>query len=527
MNYLYILVAPSAVGKSSLLNEFRTKKNSATNDYYWYAINKYSTRDCRNANQKSRDRDDVINIDDKSDELIAAKNEYIKKKDEADINKQDAEIQLNFKLAEEKLQIERSHYIEKLCNSKGKVKNGIIYYMNRNIYAFNYREIEEGLKLHNCVIICSDFDTIKELKENPIFGNQVQVIYIASSMDENTLLERYKDRMKSGEKVFNITNEGLAKIEEYNEIMLSAGRLKYYEIIEANIPKLNNTWNSMLEYYKTICARKENIRKLFSLYIENIAYVDHVILNFYNLDYMYEQMRKIIENNNENDVNDKKIKTPLFMVCAAPSSGKGTLMEIVGNIGKINDTIIQVEKYAQRKPNPLTDHRDNMKPIGNEKFENYIKDKKNIWEWEGHKKNIKAIKKYAVDIEKINENIKNGNSQIFIANFEQIKKAKELFPNNIVILYLHATHESETLKHIENKRLTSIKENSVEKAKITDEQIKISKEFIEAVNSDLTEIKDTHMDYKKYISEVDHVLLNTGTEDDLINQMLKILKVYK
>ena len=256
---------------------------------------------------------------------------------------------------------------------------------------------------------------------------------------------------------------------------------------------------------------------------------------------MYEQMRQVIKHNNRIISKTVKPMYPIFMVCAAPSSGKGTLMEIVSDLGRVNGNLVQIKKYAKRAANQLTDRRDGMIPIGVDgKFEEHIK-YEFIWKWTGHKNSSKAQvgteKEYAVDLEEIQQNIKEKKCQIFISNFGEIEKARELFPDNIVVLYLHATHDTETRKHIERKRQLesrkSIQNNLPHGTDLSDSEItalfnessnyELYKKKVEA---DLDEIKDTHYQYIKYISQVDHVLLNTGTQDDLVLQMLKILKSY-
>lgn len=540
MNCLYILVAPSAVGKSALLHQLKTECCSQGQPF-WYAINKYSTRDCRGVDS-SGIADDVVDIDNKTEDLQKARQKYdlLRCNDVSSV-----EAQIKYKSALDELIAKRFQYIESYCKDTGDEKKGIVYHLNTNLYGFNYKEISSCLERGNGVIICSDFDTIRTLKNNPIFGKQVRVVYIASSMDEKVLLQRYKGRIGENEQIFNINKESLGLVENYNNLILSAARLGFYEKIEETIPLLNETWNSMLKYYTTICNRKEKIRLLFNQYIENIAIIDHVILNFYDLEYMFKQMKNVIINNNCGQ-NSQTISAPVFMVCAAPSSGKGTLMEIVSDIGKIDGSLIQIPKYAKREAAPLTDRRDGMIPIGSDgKFEDYISPSDCIWNWIGHKTSdtqasVSVEKEYAVNIQYIRNNIKNGKAQIFISNFGEIEKARALFPNNLVVLYLHATHDTETRKHIQKKRelesrkkirqiaqrdeSLDLSDDDVTKRFLSDDNQELLKNTI---NTDLNEIKETHYRYVDCISQVNHVILNTGTQDDLILQMLKVLKIYK
>ena len=99
------------------------------------------------------------------------------------------------------------------------------------------------------------------LKNNPDFGESVRVVYIASSMDEQVLLKRYKNRRGKGEQNFSISQDKLKLIESYINLILSAARIGYYEKIEQAVPLLNETWNSMLEilFYNMPPQRKNQV----------------------------------------------------------------------------------------------------------------------------------------------------------------------------------------------------------------------------------------------------------------------------
>lgn len=506
--YLYVLVAASAVGKSVLLHKMKEEK-------LWEPVNKYSTRDVRGP------EDDVKKIDDNT---ITTSNKV-------------------------ELRLARAERLKEMC-SGGK---GRVYYKNGNFYGFIYAEIIETLKTNNAVIIVSDFESIKELKERPELKGRVRVLYIASTIDERQLLDRYREREQTR---FNIDSEEtkkvIDKIDTFGLVLGSAVRLNYLDKIEEIMPLLNEEWNSILPYFNTIKTRAANIRRLYNGYIENISLIDYCLLNFYKLEYMYAQTRNII---NSNTSPKRQISyPPVFMVCAAPSSGKATLMEIVGDLGEIENSIRITTKYAKREPRPDTDKRDGMIAIGkNAEFRERIKNEKDIWEWQFHQPN--GVQ-YAVDLNEIRMNIDDGVPQIFISNMKQIEKALQHFPDHIVVLYLHATHETETRKHIEKKRIHDLEgelrqegydESEIvdilEKAKrvynfqfdIARGSNKIPNELPtdktenrlhNSIVADLKEIKDVHDEFPNFNVKIDHVLLNTGTEEDLINQMQNLLHYY-
>ena len=487
---LYILVAPSAVGKSVLLNKI-------TEEGLWVKIPKYSTRDTRG------NSDDVVKIDDYS------------------LSNLHEEERL-------KVRVQRISEINKLCGEN----NGVVYYKNGNIYGIKIIDVLDALQHNNVAVIISDFNVIKLLKNDSRLKDRIKVLYIASTIDERELLKRYKSRETIS---FDTDSESkkraIKNIHSFSSVLESATRLSYMDRIEEVMPLLNEEWNTILPYFETIKTRGANISKLYYQYIENISLIDYTILNFYDLEYMYSQVRNIIKNN----VPLLRVQyPPVFMVCAAPSSGKATLMEIVGDLGEINGNIKITKKYAKRDAR-TTDGRDGMIAIGkNGDFIKYISNVDNIWEWDFHKDNISVHGiSYAVNKAEIDININNNISQIFISNMEQIDKAREFYPNNLVVLYLHAAHETETRKHIIEKCKEDIlkeiqfefnysNEETLEKFQNEHHQ----KRFKATIESKLCEIKKVHYDFLLHNYKINHVLLNTGTREDLVSQMTNIIDYY-
>ena len=368
--FLYILVAASAVGKSELMRQMQKEK-------LWEGVPKYSTRDVR---YKDGEIDDVRELD----------NQQIKD------------------MSEELRQKARGERIKKLKEKCGAGK-GIVYYKNGNLYGIVVQEVLKILDRTNAVAIISDFHAITQLKTEFLeLRDKIRVLYIASTIDERVLLERYKKRETTE---FNLTpkkeKETLKNIAEFNSVVASATRLHYIQRIEEVMPLLNEEWNSILPYFETIKTRSTNIRMLYNQYIENIAKIDYPILNFYNLNYMYSQARSLLSNDVRKNDKKRVIRdcSPIFMVCAAPSAGKATLMEVIGDLGEVDGNIQITRKYAQRSSRKNTDGRDGMVAIGAEgRFEEYISPDY-IWTWQFHNTNSNAGTWYAVDRSEIEKNI--------------------------------------------------------------------------------------------------------------------------
>jgi len=507
-NKFYIVIGASATGKGVLMEQL-------CKEGMWVKANKYSTRSYRG------DSDDIIKIGNDKLTILEDREKTLKKEiDDTAISYDDA-IKWELFDVQNSIREERLNVINQYCGNG----HGVVYFLNGNFYGIQTDNICEKLKHNNVVVVCSDFNVITKLKLDKNLSPFIRILYIASTIDERELLRRYKAREEIAFK--GIPDELIANIESMSSMLSSAGRLKYLSKIEEIMPLLNEQWNGILPYFETIKTRATNIRLLYNRYIDHISIIDCPILNFYDLEYMFEQQRNYIRSTSRLT---PKCAPPVFMVCAAPSSGKATLMSIVGGIGKINNNIVITTKYAKREKRP-TDGRDGMLAIGkNGDFKTYIHNPEDIWSWSFHN----GTTEYAVDISEIKENIKKGKAQIFISNIGQIKKARELFPDNIVILYLHATHETATQKHIREKRKSELIMKihqelniSIEDALSTFENSQSYQNELESLmQKDLKEIKEIHDSYRDNNCQIDHVLLNTGTNNDLIEQMINLINTY-
>jgi len=161
-NYLFILVAASAVGKSVLVNKL-------CEEGLWQKAPKYSTRNNRDTEEKQDD--DVLKIDD----------------DIIDENKNISDEQ---KHKNTKIRLARMSELTELCSHK----KGVVYYKNDNIYGVSVLEILERLEQSHLSVIISDFHAIDKLKKDKRLENRIKVLYLASTIDEKLLFARFKER---------------------------------------------------------------------------------------------------------------------------------------------------------------------------------------------------------------------------------------------------------------------------------------------------------------------------------------------
>jgi len=138
-NYLFVLVAASAVGKGTLVNKL-------CEEGLWNKANKYSTRDFRETD-KPLEIDDIIPFDTEKIDDLSNHNPIDKKKK--------TEVREN-----------RMNKLIERCGVENGIKKGIVYYRNGNIYGISIDEIVEGLKKsHLSIVIRTELKLIYNIHE--------------------------------------------------------------------------------------------------------------------------------------------------------------------------------------------------------------------------------------------------------------------------------------------------------------------------------------------------------------------------
>jgi hypothetical protein len=229
---------------------------------------------------------------------------------------------------------------------------------------------------------------------------------------------------------------------------------------------------------------------------------------------MFTQARNIIIYNN-NTQNERLAKKKLlknsvvFIVCASPKSGKGTLME---NLNIMGSSQIQITpKYADRDAKS-TDKRDGMIAKGRDSFSNEIEQlgENEFWEWTFHKNSeLGEETRYAVKLDDIIQRFNEGHCQIFVSNFEQIER-----------IYNESELQN-TLRKIESRfvflYLHRVRTDSEINEQVLDEKLR-------------SEIKEAHNWYINNIEKIDHVLINPNHltySEDLHDQMMSLIELYQ
>jgi len=368
----------------------------------------------------------------------------------------------------------------------------VLYVINGKRYGIDTKlikdEIKKGMDLF---VILSDLRVIRRLKSE--FEDHAKAIYISSAIDEENVVKEQAKR-----NTFIPTEKQKEELHTQFNRLKSASKLELWPKVVDCMGELLDSWKDALPESKSTEIRARKIRAFHSRYIDNIALFDHVILNYHEPEEMTKQAVGIINYYKKNP-NTKKKETPvIFMVSAASGAGKGTLMECLNIMGSYQISI--VSKMGQRE-GKKNDKRDGMIAIGaaNEFSPEFD------WRWEFHKgNNFKGVR-YAVSITEIEKNIQDGKPQIFISNLGQIEKAKKLFGNKMVFIYLHATRTEEEIGTFQYANCKTREE----------------------AEKRIGEIYDVHKSYINDIANIDHVLLNTTYEEDLYDQMFRLIEHYK
>jgi len=391
----------------------------------------------------------------------------------------------------------------------------IAYVINRVKYGIKLNPIRELLtKGLNPFIVLSDFRVVRQLKN--LFGKQVRCLYVSSAIDPDRLRRIQLERLG-----FQPTDNQKTMLSYHFARASAASRLGWWDRVSDCMFELEADWHAYASDAKSTEVRAQRIRAFHIRYIEHLHMFDHVILNYSenNPDEMTTQARNLIVSSDRIEQSKKK-HPPIFVVAAASGAGKGTLMEMLHFIGR--DKVQITSKLAKRALN-VKDKRDGMIAL-KRTSDDAIPEWPKWWSrtmidqaltgsfpteydlyWEFHKKSGARGTQYAVSHSEIQRNLIAGIPQILVSNMDQFSMFRTIWPENVVFVYLH--------------RLVSDHDNR-------EFQIRNWKDDPVQAQIRIEEKKDVHEAYIRNISEFDHVLLNTGFEEDLYDQMFGLLEHY-
>jgi guanylate kinase len=394
----------------------------------------------------------------------------------------------------------------------------IAYVINNVKYGIKLEPIRQLLeKGLNPFLIISDFRVVRELKS--IFKSQAKALYISSAIDSERLRRIQRERLG-----FSPTDEQKNVLAYHFARTSAATRLNWWDRVSECMEELETDWHAYATDSRSTEIRAQKIRAFHIRYIEHVPMFDHVILNYSedNPQEMTEQAKCLIKSLDTVEKFKTKKKPPIFVVAAASGAGKGTLMEMLNFIGR--DKVRITSKLAKRVPKE-EDKRDGMiallrtskDPIP-ELPEWWTSDMNeqglrgefpDIYDlrWEFHKNSETATKGtyYAVSSTEIQRNIDEGKAQILVSNMDQFEIFRQRWSENVVFIYLH--------------RLISEHENRIfQKNKWEDNVME--------AEARIAEKQKVHLSYIQNIAQFDHVLLNTNFQEDLYDQMFRLLEFY-
>lgn len=411
-------------------------------------------------------------------------------------------------------------------------KCDILYEINNYKYGVNSAEIikclddldsDSSKSKFGLFLILSDVRAIKLLKQKvEAGGHLVKVMYLLSRMDSSAdFIRTWQKRVEEEMGALKSTSLAYRRLEKSNQtvagILSEFSSKSYGGQPNVNIVKISDLCNrltSALPQSETNKKRSEKIRLMFTQYVHNIGLFDHVILNTTTKDDMFKQAKNIIEFYNDTNkqrlAKHKLLKGPvIFVLCASPKSGKGTLME---NLNIMGASQIQITpKYANRAP-AANDKRDGMIALGKSGFEEKFEGEGEVWKWSFHTAdNNSGGTKYAVKKDDIVKHLNKGISQIVVSNFEQLECI---------------TDENDTpLSHILNDLKARMIFIYLHRVRTDDETVQ---QIPDAVKQ--KEVQEIHARYIKNIANVDHVIINPNYltySEDLHDQMMSLIELYQ
>jgi len=394
----------------------------------------------------------------------------------------------------------------------------VAYVINNVKYGIKLKPIEDLLgKGLNPFIVLSDFRIVRQIKN--VFGNQAKSLYVSSAIDVDRLRRIQRERLG-----FSPTDEQKRVLAYHFARTSAAARLGWWDRVSDCMGELEADWHAYATDSRSTEIRAQKIRAFHIRYIEHLHMFDHVILNYSENkpEEMTAQARHLILGLDSFEVYKKKISPPIFVVAAASGAGKGTLMEMLHLIGR--DKVRITSKLAKRAPKEedkrdgmiaLTRKPDDPKPEWPEWWTEEMRTVGGNGDfppeydlrWEFHKSGVKARgTEYAVSTAEIQQNLEEGMPQIFVSNMDQFATFRALWPNNVIFVYLH--------------RLVSEHDNrEFQMAKWKDNPLEAETRIVEK--------QYVHESYIKNIAQFDHVLLNTDFQEDLYDQMFRLLEYYE
>ncbi len=429
------------------------------------------------------------------------------------------------KVEDDSIHVSREE-LERICD--------IIYESSGNHYGFSSLKLVEALQEDDVMIVLSDIRALKLLKAKlKEYKYETKIIYLSSKMESpQQFLKVWQNRIINNEKQYNTQTdrtENSSKCTLKSSYDLIKSRESFFESLNVNnlivdICNFGDELRYLLPESDTYRNREEKIRLIYTRYIHNIGLFDHVILNYGDtIQDMVTQGKNIINYNKKHRL-PRKQGPVIFILCASPKSGKGTLMENLNIMGA--SKILITPKYAgKEKPEPNTDaaremKRDGMVMKGIEGFKDAFGDESgDFWKWKFHvdKQNPDGIS-YAVRIDEIKNRLKKGISQVFVANFDQVKRLREDeklqedlkdIKDKFVFVYLHRVRGTEELD---------------EQFKLTNDDLKDKKIIVRR-----GEVTKVYRQYIENISSVQHVLINPSYltyREDLHDQMMSLIELY-
>ena len=377
----------------------------------------------------------------------------------------------------------------------------LAYVAMKNKYGIKFSEITERLNSGaNLLLVMTDFRAVYRIKM--FFNEKCATICLLSAIDQTDFLETHGRRVAHKYIPDEVSQ---INMRHWYWKLESAANLGLWADYYFSTIRLLQSWQSTIPEYESVEIRTKKVRNFQTRYFENSHHFDFTILNYRKnkIDDMLRQFNVIYETIINGHTKKKSNNDSVLLVVAAASgSGKGTLTSNLKVIAP-NEVCI-VPKQGMRAPNE-SDKDDGLEAIGED---GQFSKEYNIHYQMHRDPRTGQGTKYAFSEKLINNLLKKHKIIVAIANVliepELLITLKAKFKDKVRVVYLMRFGDT---KQIEAYQKSRYNENKVIRR--------------------MKQMDETYEGYISMLSEVDHILLNTEQEEDMYDQMFRLIEQYQ
>ena len=474
------------------------------------------------------------------------------------------------------------------------------YIMNDNIYAFSSAEILSRLRGHsnqpskNVAIVCSDLGIIRKLRVDLELKDSLVVLFVSTVPAIKQVTKAWLNRVSASANAnsspnanehstdagnatsfyrFELLNELTKKLDIpigtlYDDSTPTEGG-QSFETFSETLQDLYEEYVDVMPLSNSYKQRIRNIDKFYYKYIEEIAFFDYTILNFFDpaqegktenqkMTYQVKSIINFLRSRTAFSPSKRRYSdNALFFICAPKRAGKAILFSNLNLISR--DKIEIVRKIALREDKNTTEALKKGKGDGYGLSETYwMFDSKDDVEY----KNLEKLKSEAGDEKDwdINNALSAKIQCLLVAANDRVN---DLIKKNVPLGFSRQEYDftkwywlfQGNYYAVDTNSILSAQKHSIVISNI--DQLAVASSWAEKANKTFVPIFLVYVDYEesslvyhtKYdsiggkktndkifrtisdyygnIGEFRHVILNNGIAEDVHDQISNIINQYK